>query len=157
MMDDDATSLDAFSLEDPPRRSNQWTGCHMSAYEMWSRARSSRAAVMIVVALALFTDMILYDVIVPILPAILRRVKQDESLMGILLGIYAAGLLIFTPIFGIWSDRMRSRKAPMLLGQLGLGLSTLFFIYSRNIMLLMIARFLQGLHIYIFYTHYLPN
>jgi MFS transporter, DHA1 family, solute carrier family 18 (vesicular amine transporter), member 1/2 len=108
------------------------------------RARSSRAAVIVVVALALFTDMILYDVIVPILPAILRRVHQDESLMGLLLAVYAAGLLLFTPIFGVWSDRTRSRKAPMLLGQLGLGMSTFLFIYSRNVVLLMIARFLQG-------------
>lgn len=108
------------------------------------RARTSRVAVIVVVALALFTDMILYDVIVPILPAILRRVNQGESLMGLLLAVYAAGLLLFTPLFGVWSDRTRSRKAPMLLGQLGLGASTFLFIYSRDVVLLMLARFLQG-------------
>ena len=115
-----------------------------SQQSVWERARSSRPAIIAVVALALFTDMVLYDVIVPILPAILRRVKKDESLMGVLLGIYAAGLLLFTPLFGIWSDRYKSRRAPMLLGQVGLVISTLLFIYSRNIWTLMIARFLQG-------------
>lgn len=116
----------------------------MTIMERLKAARESRGAVIVVVALALFTDMILYDVIVPILPAILRRVHQDESLMGLLLAVYAAGLLLFTPLFGIWSDRTKSRKAPMLLGQLGLGVSTLFFIYSKSIVLLMLARFLQG-------------
>lgn len=137
MTDDDARSVDSshcLQPHDPPP----------TLLQLWSRARSSRTAVIVVVALALFTDMILYDVIVPILPAILRRVDQDESLMGLLLGVYAAGLLLFTPVFGVWSDRSGSRRTPMLLGQLGLGLSTLLFIYSRNIVLLMIARFLQG-------------
>lgn len=138
-MDDDARSTDALQSSESDPQSG-----FTCILEGWNRARASRTAVIIVVALALFTDMILYDVIVPILPAILRRVKQDESLMGLLLGVYAAGLLLFTPVFGVWSDRMQSRKAPMLCGQLGLGLSTLLFIYSRNLVLLIIARFLQG-------------
>lgn len=147
-MDDDARSVDRLQPALPSTRHHHNAGSNSenkkTLSELWTAARSSRTAVIVVVALALFTDMILYDVIVPILPAILRRVKQDESLMGLLLGVYAAGLLLFTPVFGVWSDRSGSRRTPMLLGQLGLGLSTLLFIYSRNIVLLMIARFLQG-------------
>lgn len=146
---DDARSTEPLRSTPPsPNHTLPHHHNHRTLLELWSAARSSRTAVIIVVALALFTDMILYDVIVPILPAILRRVDQDESLMGLLLGVYAAGLLLFTPVFGVWSDRSGSRRTPMLLGQLGLGLSTLLFIYSRNIILLMIARFLQGTTLY---------
>ncbi len=43
--------------------------------------------------------------------------------VGVLFAMYAAGLLIATPIFGILTDRF-GRKWPMLVGLVGLGAAT---------------------------------
>ncbi|PJF17560.1 ATP-dependent 6-phosphofructokinase [Paramicrosporidium saccamoebae] len=108
------------------------------------RFRGSRSAVIAVVALALFTDMVLYDVIVPILPLLLKSVGRDESSVGLLFAIYAVGYLVATPVFGIWSDRMRDRRFPMLLGQAGLAGATLMFAFGKVFWVLVLARLLQG-------------
>lgn len=109
------------------------------------RGRSSKKSVIAVVSLALFTDMALYDCIVPILPSLLQRVGRDESAVGVLFAIYAVGFLVATPVFGIWSDRRRDRKLPMILGQAGLAVATLLFAFSHSFWLLIVARLLQGI------------
>lgn len=112
---------------------------------LMERYLSSKTAVVAVVALALFVDMVLYDMIVPILPTLLKRVGKDDSYVGILFAVYAVGFLVATPIFGVWSDRRRDRKLPMLLGQAGLAMATLLFAFSRSYSLLILARILQGI------------
>lgn len=110
----------------------------------WSRWQRSETAVIAVVALALFTDMVLYDMIVPILPSLLYSVGKDQSYVGILFAIYAVGFLLATPTFGIWSDRCRNRKTPMILGQAGLAIATVLFAVAQSFWWLVIARWLQG-------------
>lgn len=100
--------------------------------------------VIIVVSLALFTDMVLYDAIVPILPKLLDRVGASESKLGILFTIYSIGYLLMTPLFGIWSDETKDRKTPMIIGQLGLIISTILFARAKTFSVLLWARFLQG-------------
>lgn len=109
------------------------------------RFRRGKTAVVGVVALALFTDMVLYDMIVPILPTLLRKVGRDESYVGLLFAIYAVGFLLATPVFGIWSDKSRTRKLPMILGQAGLALATVLFALANSFWLLVVARLLQGM------------
>jgi len=110
----------------------------------FQRIRRSRKGAIVVVALALFTDMVLYDVIVPILPALVKRVGVDGHKVGFLFATYAIGVLSFTPVFGIWSDNVKSSKIPMMVGQAGLAASTLLFAHAGHYHILIIARFLQG-------------
>lgn len=124
-----------------PERDSAWGSSNSSLID---RYLSSKEAVVAVVALALFVDMVLYDMIVPILPTLLKRVGKDDSYVGVLFAVYAVGFLVATPIFGIWSDRRRDRKAPMLLGQAGLAVATLLFAFSHSYSLLIVARLLQG-------------
>lgn len=118
----------------PPPSQNEWNS-------FWE----SKTAVIGVVSLALFTDMVLYDCIVPILPELLKRSHTSESMMGILFAVYALGFLLATPLISIWSDRNKDRKKPMILGQIGLAISTLMFAYcGHSFASLVVARILQG-------------
>ncbi len=111
-----------------------------------TRSRSSETAVLIVSGLALFTDMVIYGVIMPIIEQIIKKTGQKSSswASSALVVIYALGLLLFTPIFGSLSDRYQNRRVPMLVGQAGLAVSTLLFAFATTFPLLLLARFLQG-------------
>jgi multidrug resistance protein len=111
----------------------------------WNRIRSSRNATAFVVALALFTDMVVYGVVVPILPKVVEDMGRDSSDLGFLVASYAIGLLAFTPMFGMMSDRYGTRKAPMLAGLLGLAIATILFAFSREYWEIVLARMAQGI------------
>ncbi len=105
--------------------------------------RASVGAAFVVVGFALFVDMMIYGMIVPILPAISTSLGLSEGAIGALFGSYAVAHLLATPAFGVWTDRQGPR-APMLFGLLGLGAATLFFAFAEGFFSLMLARFLQG-------------
>ena len=115
-----------------------------------SNLRESKNGVLIVSSLAVFTDMIIYSVIMPIIKEIIEQYpgfsEHDITMaQGALPAVYAAGLLVFTPVFGSLSDRYKTRKVPMLLGQALLASSTLIFAFAQNFYLCLFARFLQGI------------
>ncbi|GIN70289.1 tetracycline resistance MFS efflux pump [Bacillus sp. J14TS2] len=97
-----------------------------------------------VVTLAIFTDMLLYGMIVPILPDYAENLGLSQTAIGILFGSYAAALLITTPVFGVISDKF-GRRGPMLWGIFGLTIATLLFAFANSFWLLLICRILQGI------------
>ncbi len=103
----------------------------------------TRRAALFVVALAFFTDMFLYYVLVPMLPAYAKRLGMNQMESGILFGSYAVSLLFGTFPLGRIVDRAGRRK-PMLWGLAGLGATTLLFAVSNSYPLLVLARLLQG-------------
>ncbi|KAI9322462.1 major facilitator superfamily domain-containing protein [Dichotomocladium elegans] len=111
----------------------------------WDRARRSHLGVACVVAYTLFTDMLTYGAILPVLPTmIIQRLKGDSSMVGFLFGCYAFGLLVATPVFAILSDKYQNRRIPMMGGSFGLVISTLSFAAADSYPLLVIARVAQG-------------
>ncbi|WP_048601721.1 MFS transporter [Rubeoparvulum massiliense] len=96
-----------------------------------------------VVVFSLFMDMFLYSMIIPIVPTYVHELGASDSMIGLLFSIYALGMMVATPIFGMISDRI-GRKRPMIWGTAGLMVSTLLFAFSNSMTCLMIARFLQG-------------
>jgi multidrug resistance protein len=106
---------------------------------------------LLVVALAIFTDMVIYSMIVPILPQYASVMGASQQTIGFMFASYALMLLVASPIFGVISDRV-GRKMPMVLGLAGLFLSTLMFAYANDITLLIIARALQGISAAATYT-----
>ena len=81
----------------------------------------------------------------PTLPArIVDKLHLDVSYVGILVAIYAIGLILVTPFISFYSDRFKNRKLPMLLGLIGLIITTLAFAYTASFAGLAIARFGQG-------------
>ncbi|UHA75977.1 MFS transporter [Paenibacillus sp. 481] len=108
------------------------------------RLRRMRTAALWVVGIAVFTDMLIYGLIVPILPHYSSMLGASQSAIGLLFGSYAAALLLATPIMGVWSDRV-GRRIPMIVGLFGLGAATLLFGFSEQFEWLIVARVLQGI------------
>jgi MFS transporter, DHA1 family, solute carrier family 18 (vesicular amine transporter), member 1/2 len=124
------------------------SACNTSISACIYKIRTSKKSVLAVCSLALFIDMVIYGVPLPIFPTILRAVgvesEDSKFYCDVLFSVYAVGLLLVTPILGILSDHYQNRQVPMLLGLIGLALSTILFPFAKNLTWLFIARFFQG-------------
>lgn len=94
-------------------------------------------------------DVFLYGVVVPVIPfAIKVRANVAEEnvqhWVSILLAVYGAALLVAAPICGLIADRTTSRRAPLLVGLLILGGSTVMLCLGKSIGVLLAGRLLQG-------------
>jgi len=93
--------------------------------------------------------MFLYGIIVPVIPfAIQTRSHVEESRVqywvSVLVAIYGAALLAFSPVCGWLADRGSSRRSPLLLGLFALLGSTALLNVGNSIAILIVGRVLQG-------------
>ena len=109
----------------------------------FSKSNKRETSALIVVSMAIFVDMFLYGVTVPIIPSLATEYSLSSGEIGFLFGIYAAVMILLTPVIGLWVDRKGFRQ-PLLIGLIGLATSTIFFAYAPSFALLVIARALQG-------------
>ncbi|RYE94362.1 MAG: MFS transporter, partial [Oxalobacteraceae bacterium] len=121
------------------------------------RVRSNEKVICGVIGFAIFTDLFLYGLVVPILPyALTPRFGIPEtkvqSSTSTLLAVYAAGLLVSCPFVGWFADWTTSRRLPLLLGLFALVGSTLIFTLGRSFSLLVVARVLQGISAAVVWT-----
>ncbi|KAL2010984.1 hypothetical protein VTN00DRAFT_3702 [Thermoascus crustaceus] len=112
--------------------------------------RSSKAFIVGVVTIAVFTDIFLYGVIVPVTPTALEeRVglppEDRQKWVSILLALYGAALLTSSPIFGYMADKTASRQWPLILGLVALGASTGLLCAGTTLGLWIAGRIFQGL------------
>lgn len=112
--------------------------------------RSNTLFIVATVAVGLFTDLFLYGLIVPVLPAMLQDKvgvpkEQLQSNVSGLLAAYAGASVVFSPVAGVLADRMSTRQAPFLLGLLALLGATIMLFLGRTLPVLAVARVLQGL------------
>ncbi|KKZ67253.1 hypothetical protein EMCG_07058 [[Emmonsia] crescens] len=112
--------------------------------------RSSEGFILLVVSAALFTDTLVYGVIVPIVPlALTERAgvpqKEVQKWVSILLATYGAAFLFGSPLFGYFADRSKSRRLPFVMGLVAMILATSFFLLGRSPSLFIVARAMQGL------------
>ncbi|KAJ1741470.1 hypothetical protein LPJ68_002818 [Coemansia sp. RSA 1086] len=108
--------------------------------------RSKPAAVLIVSTMAVFTDTVVYGLIVPFLPDILQdKLGMSSSSNGLLFGCFGIGVLIGAPVSAYISDRWKIRKWPMILGLVGLGATSVLFALSNAYWELIVARLAQGI------------
>ncbi|KAG0260314.1 hypothetical protein DFQ27_003622 [Actinomortierella ambigua] len=110
---------------------------------LW-RIRNSKHFVTIAILLALFTDMSTYGIIIPIMPGIIETMGGNSTWTGVLVAVYAAGIMSASLIFGTISDKLASRRLPMMAGMIGLLVATLLFMFAKAYWLLIVARFFQG-------------
>ncbi|KAL1853115.1 hypothetical protein Daus18300_011943 [Diaporthe australafricana] len=119
--------------------------------------RSSSTFILAAVCIAIFTDILLYGIIVPVIPfALTGRVGVAEDSVqtwnAILLACYTIALFLGSPLVGLYADHTSSRRWPLLIGLFSLAGSTIFLCLGRTIALLIIGRILQGLSAAIVWT-----
>ncbi|MBV8996669.1 MAG: MFS transporter, partial [Pseudonocardiales bacterium] len=100
-------------------------------------------AAVIVASMALFTDMFIYGLAIPVLPLLSATAGAGQAATGVLFAIYAAGMIAVTPLAGRLVDRQGTRM-PLLVGMFGLAAATLLFAVGDSYWLLLVARGLQG-------------
>ena len=112
--------------------------------------RSSRFFIITVICFAIFTDIFLYGIIVPVIPfALLSRVHISQGDVqhwnSVLFAVYAAGLIAFAPICGWLADFYKSRRVPFLAGLFALGGATVMLCVGNTLTILVVGRLLQGI------------
>jgi len=111
--------------------------------------RSSTTFIIITVSTAVFTDIFVYGIVVPVLPFALTsrsNINPDsiQTWISIFLAVYGAALLAASPICGWFADRSSSRRTPLLVGLVALGASTVMLCIGNSIAVLAAGRVLQG-------------
>ncbi|PYH78832.1 vesicular amine transporter [Aspergillus uvarum CBS 121591] len=111
--------------------------------------RSSDGFIMFVVSFAVFTDILLYGLIVPVAPTALHErvglsVDEEQRWTSILLALYGAALLGTSPVAGYIADRFDSRYWPLITGLVALGASTALLCVGTSLALWIIGRLFQG-------------
>ncbi len=113
------------------------------------RWRSSTLFIVSTVGIALFIDLFLYGLIVPILPFMLQdRVHlphdQIQGCVSGLLTAFAGASVLLSPVAGAIGDRTSSRQLPFLLSLTSLLLATVLLFTGTSVPVLAIARVAQG-------------
>lgn len=119
--------------------------------------RSSTWFILSTICIAVFTDVFLYGIIVPVIPFSLTvrcgvEEKDVQHWVSVLLAVYGAALLASSPVCGWLADHSSSRRLPLLFGLLALGGATLLLCLGTSIVLLIIGRLLQGISAAIVWT-----
>ncbi|WP_292365185.1 MULTISPECIES: MFS transporter [unclassified Methanoculleus] len=108
-----------------------------------NRIAASPDAVLVLVVLVIFMDMMIYGLLIPVFPQYAPRLGVDEPVIGVVFGIYAAMLLLFSIPMGLLSDRV-GRRPLIVVGMLLLALATALFGFSTTVTHLVVARTVQG-------------
>lgn len=105
---------------------------------------TTATSALIVGSAALFTDMLVHGLAVPVLPLLPAVVEQGPTATGILFSSYAIAMIVATFFAGRLVDRL-GPKVPLLIGLIGLAAATLLFATGGPYWLLLVARLAQGL------------
>jgi multidrug resistance protein len=103
-----------------------------------------RTTIFLLVSAAIFTDMMVYSLVIPVLPSYATSLGADELTIGVIFGAFSLALLVFSIPLGIISDRT-GRRTLMVAGMLSLAAATIVFALSGNVYVLILARLIQGI------------
>lgn len=119
--------------------------------EPWLLAvRSNKYFIVGTVAAAVFTDLFLYGIVVPVLPFALTTRSgiapaNVQTWVSILLAVYGGALLLASPFCGYFADHTSSRRLPLVLGLLALAGATVMLTVGSSIAVFVVGRILQGI------------
>ena len=106
-------------------------------------AKQNTSSVFVAVTLAMFTGQLLYGLAVLILPQYARSNGISQGSLGLLVGSYSAASLFVSPLLSLACTRY-GRRNVLLCGLIGLAMSTVLFAVSTSVLLLALARIVQG-------------
>lgn len=90
-----------------------------------------------------FLDVTFYSAIAPLLPGYVAEFDLSKAEAGVLSAAYAAGTLVASLPAGFLATRFGPRRS-VICGLMVLGLSSLTFGFARDVVVLDVARFVQG-------------
>ncbi len=100
--------------------------------------------IFLLVSAAIFTDMMVYSLVIPVLPSYATSLGAGPLTIGIIFGAFSVSLLVFSIPLGLLSDRT-GRRPLMVAGMLTLAAATIVFALSANVYVLILARLIQGI------------
>lgn len=92
----------------------------------------------------IFFDVAFFAAIAPLLPEYVDELGLSKAQAGVLSAAYAAGTLVASLPAGYVASRIGPRRT-VIIGLLALGVSSLVFGFAREINLLDVSRFVQGI------------
>ncbi|KAG2420508.1 hypothetical protein HFD88_000120 [Aspergillus terreus] len=127
----------------------RWKGSGQGSTPLFLQARSSSAFIVFVASFAVFTDLFLYGMIVPVVPTALReRVglpeKDVQRWVSILMALFGATQVAASPVAGYLADRIESRWWPLMAGLVMLAVSTSLLCVGTTLGLWVAGRLFQG-------------
>ena len=104
----------------------------------------NKKSALFTVFLVVLVDLMGFGIVLPLLPFYASKFDAGPIVIGLLYSVYSFAQLIFSPIWGGWSDRI-GRRPIMLMSTLGSAMSYLLFAFSHSLVLLFVSRLLAGL------------
>ncbi|MFV8834282.1 MFS transporter [Aquisalimonas sp.] len=106
-------------------------------------AERVRRALLAVIVAGVCLDTLVYGLVIPMLPQLGGELGFGQIGAGVLLGSYAFGLCVATPLIGLGIRRWGYR-IPLIGGIAGLAAVTLLFVIADSFTAMIVARTLQG-------------
>lgn len=128
-----------------------WQKVTRSGKTPWGlKWRSNTSFIVATVAIAIFSDLFLYGLVVPVLPFMLKdriNLPQDQvqTYVSGLLAVFAGASMLSSLPAGWIADKTNARQLPFLAGLIALLGATVLLAVGQSAAVLFIARALQGI------------
>ncbi|TNE74016.1 MFS transporter [bacterium] len=96
------------------------------------------------VFLVVLVDLMGFGIILPLMPFFASSFHASPLQVGLLYSVYSLAQLIFSPIWGSWSDRI-GRRPIMLLSTLGAAIAYVVFGLAESLSVLFLSRLFAGI------------
>ena len=90
-----------------------------------------------------FTELIGFGLIIPVLPQIASQYNLSHFMLGILMSSFSFAQFFAAPLLGHWSDKF-GRKPVLIFSKLGTVLAYVLLAYANSFTLFLLARLLDG-------------
>jgi DHA1 family tetracycline resistance protein-like MFS transporter len=98
----------------------------------------------LIIFLIIFVNLLGFGIIIPLLPFYARTFGASPLIIGLLFASYSVCQLLAAPVLGELSDR-HGRRPVLLFSLLGTALSFVLLAVAHNLLLLFVARIIDGL------------
>ena len=105
---------------------------------------TTRRTELATVFLVVLVDLLGFGIVLPLLPFYASRYEATPLTIGLLYSSYSMAQLVFSPLWGGWSDRI-GRRPVMLLSTFGSFLSYVLFGLSNSLAVLFLSRVVAGI------------
>ncbi len=99
---------------------------------------------LLILFITIFIDLMGFGIFIPVVPIYARELNASDALVGDTGALFSLMMFIFTPVWGMLSDRHGRR--PIILAALGISaISYVMFAHANTLFLLIASRMLTGI------------